>query len=74
MSYRIVNIQFETAQYVSDPDEPAHSVKLSLTAGGKVDIPIDLGNRHYVKLMELVDEEGLTIADADHTPINLDAE
>ena len=73
MSYRIENIQFETAQYVSDPDEPAHSVKLSLISGGHVEIPIDLGNRHYSKLMELVDEEGLIISDPDHTPIDPEA-
>ena len=65
MTHIIEHMEFDSAKYIADPNESAHSVRLSLTNGRYAFIPIDSANRHYAEIMRQVEAGELTIQEAD---------
>lgn len=65
MTHQVEHMEFSSAKYLADTDEPAHSVRLSLTNGRFAFLPIDPANRHYAEILRQVEAGELTIEDAD---------
>ena len=53
-----------SAQYFNDRDGTQAGIRI-VVDGTTMDVPLEVGNRHYAEIMRQVEAGTLTIADAD---------
>ena len=58
------NMIFTNAQYVSFEDIGNHAISAEID-GVRVNVPLDLANRHYAEIMRQVEAGTLVVAEAD---------
>ena len=59
-------MNIESAQYISDIISGKNGSITAVIDGVTMSIPLDPANRHYAAIMEMVNAETLTIAEADN--------